>query len=510
MKGSRKQFAIKNITFNIVNKLLTLILSFVSRSVFIWEFGVNYLGINGLFTDVLALLSMADLGFGIAMVYSFYEQLKNNNYEKIAGLIGFYRKVYRIVALAVGVVGIAIIPILPYLINLNEYIPNLYVYYVLSLLNVVFSYLFVYKTSILSADQKNYVVVRISMFCNIFRTIIQILLILIFKNYVIYLSVAILFTLVNNIWASKIASREYPYIDGKVKISKSEQKVIYKNLFSVFLFKISSVLMNGTDNILISILVGTIAVGYYSNYLLIQNQIISFYAVLFASVTSSVGNLIVTEKAEKRYSVFQVEQGFGFIMSGILVPCYTVLINDFIKLWLGNEYLLDKLVVLAIGINMYLSCVLQPIWSFREATGLYRKTKWIMVICAVINILLSILLGKIWGITGIILASAISRLSTYVWYEPPILFKQYFEHDVLEFYKGLIKNTLLVCVNVVICYMVANFLPVMNLIQFVIEMIFILCISTTMAVATNRNSDVIKSGYAFIRKKIRGINRKIK
>lgn len=441
---TRTKKAFTNVVFNFFNQIVTLVLAFISRTVFIHVFGVEYLGLNALFSDVLGFLSLADLGIGTAMVYSFYKPLAENDYQRMAALTTFYKKIYMIIAAIVAIVGVMIIPFLPLIVRMKQDVPNLSIYYIFSLANVVCSYLCIYKTSILTADQKNYIVTNIAMVVNVVKTIIQIIAICIFKNYIVYLAVGFVCVFINNIIASKVAVREYPFISDKVKLDKTEQKDIFKNIASVFLYKISSVLLNATDNILISVLVSTAAVGYYSNYLLIQNKVSLFYTLLFTSLTASIGNLIVKESAAKRYEIFQCEQTFSFMICGIVVPCYITLTNDLIRIWLGIEYMLSNATLYAIGSNMYLGCVLQPLWSYREATGLYQKTKWVMLICAFFNLILSIILGRIIGLTGIVLASGMSRLLTYVWYEPKVLFKEHFERGVHSYYLHIIENIALV------------------------------------------------------------------
>lgn len=469
MEVGRTKKAAINVAFSFMNQLLTLILSFISRTVFVWGLGASYLGINGLFGDVLGLLSMADLGFGTAMVFSFYKPLAECDYKKMAGLTTFYKKIYTIIAIGVATIGIAIIPILPYIIKLDQEVPNLVIYYLLSLANVVFSYLCVYRTSILSADQKNYKVTGITMIVNCLRSILQIIGIVLFKSYILYLVLGCLSALINNIVASYIATKEYPFINEKVELSKEEKKSIFDNMGSVFLYKVSSVLLNTTDNLLISVMIGTLAVGYYSNYLLLQNKISVFYTLLFTSITASIGNLIVKEKAEKRYEIFKCEQSVSFIVCGVVIPCYVVLVNDLVKVWLGSEYVLDTVVVIAIGINMYLSCVLQPLWSYREATGLYRKTKWVMVFCAILNLVLSILFGMKIGLAGILFASGVSRLLTYVWYEPKLLFKEYFGVTPQKYYLQIISNF---CLIVVLCFglgLLSKYICVTNIFMWIVE-----------------------------------------
>lgn len=473
MIEGRTKKAARNITYNVGNQILSLVLTFVSRTFFIKYLGAEYLGISGLFVDILNMLSLADLGFNTAMVYSLYEPLKNNNQERISALITFYRKIYLLIALAVSVIGVALIPVLPYIINLENDIPNINIYYLLSLANVVVSYLCVYKTSVLNADQKQYKVTTVTIIVGTVRTIIQILFLVFFKSYLLYLIIGCAGVFTTNIVSSFIATKEYPYIKTKRALNTEERKDIFVNIRSVFLYKVSTVLITATDNTLISILVGTLAVGYYSNYLLLQNKIVLFYSIIFTSLTASIGNLVVSENDEKRYAVFNAAQSLCFVICGIIVPCYVVLINDFIKIWAGSEYVLSISATIAIGMNMYLSCALQPLWSFREATGLYKKTKWIIVVCAVLNILLSILLGKLMGVAGIIFASSISKICTYIWYEPMVLFKDYFSRKPAKYYFSLFGNLILVSGIVIVCLLVAAYFSIDSWISWIIKAIIV-------------------------------------
>lgn len=501
MEGSRTGKALKNVGFSILSQVLTLILSFVSRTCFIKFFGVEYLAVNGLFTDVLGLLSMADLGFTIAMVYSFYEPLANHDEKKLAGLITFYRRVYTYIAISVALIGISLLPILPYIINYDTTIQNVNLYYLISLFNVVISYLWVYRTAILTADQQEYRIKRISMTISTITTIIQIVVMYVFQNYIVYLLISTVFSVINNVIASRVATRLYPYIKNKVEITKQEKIYILKNLGSVFIFKASNVLINATDNILISILVSTVVVGYYSNYSMIQKQIMTFYSLLFTSMTASIGNLIVEESPENRYKVFQCQQSISFIFCIVLVPCFALLVNDFIAIWLGSSFIFNSLTLITICLNMYLACVLQPLWTYREATGLYRKTKWIMLICAIENIVLSIILGKLIGLAGILLASALSRLSTYIWYEPRILFKEYFEIGVKNYYLSIVKNFALIAIVFIIGSAIADKIIVDSIWIWLVKALIIGMFCFVSAVLAYWNSD----GIVYIRKRIKAL-----
>lgn len=487
MENGRTKSGIKNIAASVINQIITLLLSFVSRSVFIHYLGASYLGMNTLFTDVLGILSMADLGFNTAMVYSFYKPLAERNYKKMAALTSFYKKVYSIIAISVAALGMLITPIIPYIINLDTEIDHLYLYYWISLARVVFSYVCVSKTCIFTSDQKNYEIVKITTVVNVIATLIQILVLVMFSNYMLYLSVSVFNSLAINIIASSKATKEYPFIKEKEQLDEVEKNTIFKNISSSFIYKLSSILLNYTDNILISVMFGTVTVGYYSNYLLIQNKISLLYSLVFTSLTASIGNLIVKENKRKRYEIFASEQTVSFIISLIVIPCYVGLVDEFVLIWLGNRFLLDQSMTMAIGLNMYLSCVLQPLWSYREATGLYRKTKWIMVVCAGLNVILSIILGALIGVSGIIWASSLSRILTYVWYEPRALFKEFFSLSSTNYMKSLMKNTVLVVILSVVSCLYKRNEP--SLVYWLTKAIIIGSICTMTAYVVYRNSD---------------------
>ncbi len=444
MSDSRTKKALSNIVANFFNQIITLLLNFVSRTVFIHTLGVEFLGLNGLFNDILYMLSMADLGFSTAMVYSLYKPIAEKDNKKIAALLSFYKKAYNTIAMIVLVIGLCLTPFVPYIVNTENDIPLIKVYYIFALAGVVVSYLFVYRTSIITADQKNYIITKITMFVSITRTLCQIVILVLFENYILYLVLGLVFNVFSNLLASNKAVKMYPYIKEKELLEKSEIKDIFTNIKSIFIYKLSSVLLNATDNIIISVLFGTIMVGYYSNYQMISTKLTQIIALVFTSVTASVGHVIVTEKEKKRYEVFSIEQTASFVICGVAVPCFFVLINDLIKVWLGEDFSLGIGMAFAASVNLYLSCVLQPLWSYREATGLYRKTKWIMLIAAMANCVLSIVLGRLIGIVGVILASGIARMVTYVWYEPRLLFREYFAKSSFGYFKDIILNSVLV------------------------------------------------------------------
>lgn len=437
MNESRTKKSIRNIIFSLSFQLLTLILSFINRTIFINILGVGYLGISGLFSDILNMLSLADLGFSVALTYSMYKPLAEKDYKRLAGLINLYKKVYRIIALAVTLIGLSLVPFLKYLVRLNHPIANLNLYYLLFLANTVASYLVVYKTAILTADQKEYILNKNRSIFSVLQTIGTTLFLWLTHNYTVYLCIQVLFTYITNFYCSYIAEKEYPFIKQKIKLPLSEVREIFRNLYSVFLYKVSGVLLNATDNTLISVLVNTEMVGYYSNYSMIVVNATNIINTIFYSLTASLGNLVIVGNSKRRYEVFRMIQSVSIIVSTICVCGFTFLIQDFIRIWLGNKFVLDPIILIAIIINFYLGIVLLPVWVYREATGLYRQTKYVMVVTAVINLVLSVIMGKWLGVAGILFASAIARLVTYFWFEPILLFKEYFNESSWIYFRGI-------------------------------------------------------------------------
>lgn len=448
MGESRTSNSIKNISANILYYLLTFVLSFVSRTVFLRTLGVGYLGINGLFNDVLSMLNLAELGFGTVMTYSMYKPLAEKDYDTLAGLTHFYKKIYRIIALTIIGLGIVLIPFLPYIVNLEQEIAHLELYYLLFLASNVASYLVTYKTTVMYADQKNYVFVKYTAYWNIAQTITLMLILILTPNYILYLCVQVGFVYASNFQKSMVAQKRYPFIGKKVQLPAEKKKSVFKDVGSAFLYKIANVLITGTDNTLISILISTEMVGFYSNYQIITARIGTIVCTVFSSLITSIGNLLAQENSERKFQVFQTMQSVCLMMTSFFVTCILVLQEDLIRVWLGEEFVLGHVALIAIVFKFYFDISIMPVTSFREAAGLFRKTKFLMLWTAFINMVLSVVLGKQIGLAGIIFATSISKLFTSFWYEPRLLFKDYFKKPCriyfMEMFLGLIKTLFVV------------------------------------------------------------------
>lgn len=466
-EDSRTKNSIRNIRIGLLSQVILLALNFISRTLFIRNLGEYYLGINGLFSNIISLLSLVDLGLTTSMIYTFFEPLCFNDIEKIDALTSFYKKVFIFICSFVFLLGVLVLPIIQGVINFDNRDENIYLYYFLYLLNCVASYMFAYRIPLIIADQKKYVISRISFVFNLFRIFFQIIVIYRFKSFFLYLIIQIFATLFENIYTQKKAEKMYPSCMNKVELTRKDRGDILSNIKSMFIYRLSIVLINSTDNIFISKLVGTIVVGFYSNYVMLITAINYFITVLFTSISASIGNLIVKEDNKKREEIFNVILFCGLWMGALLSNILYSCLSDFIRLWIGRKYVLEEPAVLAIVFNFYLVCVLNPLWRFREASGLFAKTKYIMLVCALVNICLSLFLGARWGLPGILFSTAFARITTYFWYEAHILYKIYFKSSCKNYLIWQLLNFIIVIslmlINKLFMYYV-NYITWQNLI----------------------------------------------
>jgi len=264
---SRIQNSKLNILFGFANSFITTILGFVTRSVFIYTLGVNYLGLNGLYTNILSLLSLAELGIGSAITFSLYKPIAEHDNKKIKALMQLYKSAYQKIGIIILVVGLSLVPFLKYLVNFQQNVDiNYQLIYVLFLADSVISYLFfAYRSVIVYANQKGYVLTKYETTFSIIRSVVQFLVLIIFKNYYMYLIIPIMISILKNLLISIKAGKMFPVINekGKEELDKEEKDSIFKNIYSLALFKISSVVYTSTDNIIISSFLGTAIVGFY-------------------------------------------------------------------------------------------------------------------------------------------------------------------------------------------------------------------------------------------------------
>jgi len=424
----RVRNSVRNIAFGVGSQLVSAGMGFAARTAFVATLGMELLGVDGLFTSVLMLLSLANLGFDTAIVYSLYKPLAERDERKIEAYMTLFRNAYRIVGAVVFVLGLALLPFLPALIRGGTTVEHLHWIYLLFLVQSASSYYFVYKQSVLIADQKAHVISKIHTVFTIVSNGLQIALLLVWGQYLVVLAAQIAIRVAENVYIARRAEREYPFLRHMrgAKLSADERKTFFENVYSLLLYRISGVVIHGTDNVVISKFVGLVAVGVYSNYLLVLSTVNMFLGYVFHSVTASVGHLHASESAEKQHQVFRVLLFANFWAYGCAAIALWHGLNPFLTAWLGNGHTFGALAVFAIVANFLTGGMQNAATAFRETTGLFKKGKYRPLIAAAINLAVSVALAPTLGVAGVLLGTVVSRLCTYFWFDPYIVYKHVF------------------------------------------------------------------------------------
>lgn len=476
---NRTRNTIKSTLLGILGFIVTYISSFALRTVFILYLGKTYLGIQGLFTNILGLLSLSELGLGSAIMFSLYEPLAKNDTNKVKALLKFYRKAYLVIGAVVLVFGLSIMPFLYLFIHESSSVPeNIYFIYILFLLNSVLSYILIYKQALIKADQKTHVVSIYTNLFSILRNIFQILVILYLKSFVGVIVLMVFFTVLGNLSLSIKTNKLYPWIidlkNHSLKID--EKKDIFSKIKAMFLYRIGAYIVTGTDNILISSFIGIDQVGIYSNYLMIISLVKSLTGFFTVAVTPSIGNLISSVPIKRVKKIFHEIDFMIFWIYSLCSLLILFLINPFITLWLGSDYVLNFNIVIILVINFYMYGIHQTMLIYRNALGLYEKAKLKPIFEAIINLVASLLLVNYLGLLGIFLGTTISFISTALWIEPYILYKEYFKESSLEYFFNYIKYCSITIASAFILWIFISNLHFSILMNIIISFFFILLI----------------------------------
>ena len=484
MNNNRTQKSIKNTATALAEQVVYNVLSFVCRTIFIQTLGKTYLGFSGLFSDILTLLSLAELGMGTAIIYSMYKPAADMDYPKLTGLLNLYKKVYTTLGVALSLVGLVLIPFLKYIISDIPELPELPLIYILYLFNTTGSYFFIYKKSILIVDQRSDVVSIVSIVANSLKSILQIVILLCFNDFILYLIIQLVATIGNNIALSLYVDKHYSYLKAykNEKVDDNTKQTIFTNVKAMFVSKLSSAVVTSTDNLLISKFVSTVLLGYYSNYTLFVTMIRTVVSKIFEALTGSVGNLVATEESTKVYEVFKKIWFVNFWIVSFCCSSLFILINPFIRLWIGEGYLLDITVVFIVCLNLYMRLMRNTFITFTDTYGLFVELRVKSICEAIINLVVSLILVgpcKL-GIFGILLGTLISNMTTNFWYEPYLLFVKKFHVSWFR-YLGLYCKYLVVMIipTAIIIAISSFFFKSISWINFGVE-ILLCCIITNL------------------------------
>lgn len=462
MVESRTKNAVKNILFGTVNKVVNLLLPFISRTVIMYVLGSEFLGLGSLFTSVLQMLNMTELGFSSAIVFSLYKPLASDDTDTVRGLMSFYKKIYMILGIFILGIGVCLMPALPYLIKGTPPAGvNIYVIYAMYLGNTCISYcFFAYKSALLEASQKLSVISNIQSIVNCARYCVQLILLVVTKNYYVFMIIMPISTFLYNTLVAFITDKRYPQYKAKGLIRESDKYDLKQQIKGLAISKICGVMRDSLDSITLSAFVSLTAVAIYGNYSYVVSAIHGMLTVISAGIRAGVGNSIVTNSKEKNFHDMLKFNYLYLIVSGWCVTCMVCLYQDFMLLWAKQELMSSNVTMVLFSIYFYSLCLSDIRNVYVEAKGLWWDFRIRSIIEASANLILNIIFVSKWGITGVMIATILTFWLINIGYGTPILFKKYFGIEHLKPYAfQCIKYT---AINVIVCafvYLGCTFVP---------------------------------------------------
>lgn len=447
----------KNIIVALISNTLNIVLGVVVQSIFLKTLGEEYLGLNTVFTSILSMLSIAELGLSSAIIYNMYKPISNGDKEKIKSLMQFYKKCYTVIIIVMLAIGLGISLFLKQIVGEIQEVQNLYLLYFLFLADVIFSYTIAYKRSIIYANQEEYIINIVHLIYLIVMNGLQIAFLYITHNYCVFLIIKLSCRIFENILISTIANKMYPYIKEKevVELEKETKNGIIKNIKALFFHKIAGFIVSSTDTILISIFFeGLITVAYYSNYNLVLSAVTMILNQFLLSATASIGDLLTEGNKENNYNVYKKLNFLNFVIFIIGATGIACVIEPFIKIFFGEKYILGKFILISLIIKFLVQGMRRTLMAFKEAAGIFYVDRFMPILESIVNLVASIILLKIFGLAGVFLGTAVSSLLILLYSYPKYVYKPLFNKKWKDYYKEIAKNTIYAIIIITITMLI--------------------------------------------------------
>ncbi len=485
----RERNAKRSVIAGFIQRIASMVLPFVTRTVIIREIGIEYAGINTLFTSILSVLSLAELGFGTAMVYSMYKPISCNDDKTICALLNFYKVCYRIIGTAIFVIGLIVTPFIPYLIK-ND-VPasiNIYVIYLINLVSISLSYfLFAYKTAIFNAFQRNDVISWIGTIVLIIQNLAQIIVIISLKNYYYFVIVLPMVTIINNLLVAAFAKSIYPNLIPVGRIEDSLRQEIWNKVKSLLIYKIGNVVSNSVDNIVISSFLGTTMLAIYGNYYYIISALFAVLVVYYNAILPGIGNKIALENKEKNYALFEELLFLHSWVIGWMTTCLLCLFQDFMIIWMKDpKLLLDNKMIILFCLYFFSWKINDIVYTFKDAAGIWEYDRFRPLIASLCNLIINIILVNYIGVYGIVISTIACEVTFSLFWGTKVVFNHYFMKD----FKGYLFKVLLFSVQtIVMCgatFAICKLVAIDNLtVKFLVEIIICLFIPNIIFILFN-------------------------
>lgn len=505
MKIERTKNATRNILFGLMLKAYQIFIPFLMRTAMIYIMGVEYLGLNSLFSSILQVLNLAELGVGSAMIFSMYKPIADDDEDKICALMNLYKTYYRVIGFIILLIGCLLTPFIPKLISGD--VPtdiNVYILYILNLLATVLSYwLYAYKSSILYAYQRTDAISKVNLITSTIQYIFQLFLLWAFHNYYLFVLVMLVTQAFTNIIIAIVAKKIYPQYTPKGKLSSTDVNKINCRIRDLFTAKFGSVVIGSADTIVISAFLGLKTLAVYQNYYFIMNSICGLLSVVFSAITAGIGNSLVTESEEKNYNDFKK---FTFIICFILCICcccFAGLYQPFMKMWVGNELMLDYDFVILFCILFY--CLeLALVWAtFKDAAGLWHSDRFRPLIGAVSNLVMNIIMVNYIGLYGIILSTVFSYILISMPWLIHNLFKYLYKKPVIPYLKEVFTYILVSIFSTFITIVICNQFCIKGVFELIFKTLICVVVPILLQYLIFRKKEVFNESVDLIKKMLR-------
>lgn len=474
---SRTKNSIRNTFFAASAYVIKVLMQFIVRAVFIRYFAAEYLGIHGLFLNVLNVLSLAELGVGNAIVYSMYKPVAQNDTEKIKSLLRLYRNLYFVIACVVIVIGLSLVPLLPKLVkDAPDIDVNLTYAYLLFLAQSVVGYFFAYRRSLVFAYQRNDIESKVSLVTQVALAVAQVLLIVFTRNFYAYTAALVAGSAVDAVAVFVISYKLFPEIRGKAKkLEKQDVKEISKNAGAMLCHKLGAAAVQSTDSIIISAFIGAAILGKYSNYTLVTGALGSIVNLLMTALKGSVGNMMSERTPADVYRIYKaLYLAFMWFLSFMFIGAL-VCFQDFIAVYAGSaDYVLEMSTVILICVSFYVTFSRYLVIAFKECSGLFWNDRYKPLFEAGINLTLDFILVRYMGINGVFLATIISTVVVPLWVEPFVLYKNYFKKSVWRYIAKFCLHTAITAIIAIATYFVCDFIAIAGVSGFLLK--FVICL----------------------------------
>lgn len=451
MKIPVVQNAKRNIIYGTINKIIIMLCPFIIRIAVNQVLGMQFLGLDSLFGSIIGILSLSELGFSTVIVYFMYKPVSNNDVNTVNALLSLYKRVYRIIGLVILLAGLCILPFIDLFIhdNLGPQI-NIRILFVMYLINTSLSYfLFAYKSSIIVVNQRDDLNSNINSITKVLLTISQGILLYYTRNYYCYIFIMLIFTVLNNLWIALVVKKQFPEYHPEGKIPREIVLDIKQNIVGAFIQKACMVTRNSIDSICLSAILGLTATALYNNYYLILKNVAELLSVFGFSFLGGIGNHVAIKKADENFEELCKMDFVYMSISGWCTACLLCLYQPFMNLWMGNDSLLSYNAVILFSMYFYLLKMGDMRYLYVMASGLFWEQRWRSIVETIMNITLNILLGKFFGIYGIITATMISMLlCNFIWANK-ITFEKYFGMQYLKKYYAYQAKYLFI--NILVC-----------------------------------------------------------